>query len=112
MDIYSVGKDRMSDWWFDDIEHKESYRWIVYAYECYGDDGSGHAVAYREFPDGTSVLYCKDLAHCSCYGPIDNWEDDCVKLSVEDFFHGSDSIFDYQCEAAIRNKVRQLVGKR
>jgi hypothetical protein len=104
MKIYSVGKDELCDWDFNDIK-QEKYKWVVYEYENYGYEGGGHAVAM----DHEGTLYCKDLGHCSCYGPLDSWETGCTKMSVEEFLKDKESILEYDCTDVIKNKVRCLV---
>jgi hypothetical protein len=108
MEIYNVGKDELRDWNFTDIKG-ELYRWMVYDYVDGGYDGDGTAVAYRE---DAGLLYCKNLSHCSCYGPLDSWETSCVKMTVEEFLRDKDSIMDYDCKDAIKRKVRELVSKQ
>jgi len=106
MEIYNVGQDELSDYDFSEIREGK-YRWIVYDYLNEGYEGSGTAVAYRE-DDG--LLYCKNLGHCSCYGPMDSWATGCDKMTVEEFLKDKDSIMDYDCKDAIKCKVRELVG--
>ncbi len=107
MDIYSVGKDELSDWDFSEVKDG-LYRWIVYEYENYGYEGDGTAVAYKE-SDG--LLYCKGLGHCSCYGPMDSWETSASKVSVEEYLRDKEDIFEEDGKDVIKSKVRELVGK-
>lgn len=103
MDIYKVGKCELADWDFTDLKE---YSWIVYDYDGGGYDGWGTAVAYKE-----GLLYCKDLGHCSCYGPMDCWETSCTKVTVDEFLRDKDSIMDYDCNDPIKSKVRELLGR-
>jgi len=105
MRIYNVGKDELSDWDFNEVK-QEKYKWIVYEYENGGYDGSGHAVAM----DQDGLLHCKDLGHCSCYGPMDSWETGCSTMTVEEFLKDKDSIFDYDCKDEIKKQVRRLTA--
>lgn len=106
MKIYNVGKVELCEYDFSEIKDQIKYEWMVYWYDQDGYDGSGEAVALGK--DG--VLYCKNLGHCSCYGPMESWETGCSQLTVEEFFRDKDSIFDYDCKEAIKKEVRSLLG--
>lgn len=105
MEIYSVGCDELDDWDWKEIE-AEKYIWTVYWYEsgCY--EGSGEAVTLGK--DG--LLYCKDLGHCSCYGPMEDWETGCSVMTVEEFLREKDNIHDYDCKEVVKDKVRSLLS--
>ncbi len=105
MRIYNVGTDELSDWDFNEVK-EEKYKWIVYWYENGGYDGSGEAVAM----DQDGLLHCKNLGHCSCYGPMDSWETGCATMTVEEFLKDKDSIMDYDCKDEIKKQVRRLTA--
>jgi hypothetical protein len=106
MRIYNVGTDELSDWDFNEVS-QDKYKWIVYWYENGGYDGNGEAVALGKDDD---KLYCKNLGHCSCYGPMDSWETGCTMMSVDEFLKDKDDIFEYDCKEEIKKKVRRLTA--
>lgn len=63
--------DELDDYDFGNMKTEE-YGLIVYSYSRGGYDGSGLLVARRR----TGGWDYKWLGHCSCYGPMDGWEDD------------------------------------
>lgn len=104
--IYNVGVDELREWDFREVK-AEAYKWIVYDYQDGGYDGSGVAVAYKE---ENGLLYIKNLGHCSCYGPMDSWETECYVMTVAELLRDKDSVMDFDCKDAIKNKVRELIG--
>lgn len=107
MKIYNVGSDELGNWDLKDVEAQEDqFEWFVYDYQNGGYDGSGEAVALGK--DGK--LHCKNLGHCSCYGPMDGWPYSTEVVAVEDFFKTKDNVLDYDCKDAIKAKVAELLG--
>lgn len=105
MRIFNVGPCDLSQE-YDLREVKEDdYQWIVYWYEYESYEGQGEAVALRK--DGTIVV--KDLGHCSCYGPMDEWETGCSSFSKNEFLAKRESVHDYYNREEVMAKVLELL---
>jgi hypothetical protein len=110
MNIIQVGPVALDSYELDEVQATDHlYSWFVYWYNVDGYEGGGGAVALRK-SDG--MLVVRGLAHCSCNGPIDDWVTvaDSQVVSVEEFLRPKDSIFDLDCEEAIVEEVKLLLG--
>jgi hypothetical protein len=107
MEIYNVGVDELDQYDFERFD-AEKYEWLVYAYKSGSYDGDGEVVALRK-SDG--LLVYGDLAHCSCFGPLDqDWENARTCTAQEYVTMESDYHFDdIPCDE-IKAKVRELMG--
>jgi len=104
MQIYNVGPQAFSESDFESILRDHEYKWIVIWYEYDFWEGSGELVALGM--DG--LLHLKGLGHCSCYGPLDEWEQ-AEKVTIEEFLRRKDSIFDLEFRKEVDEKVRSLL---
>ncbi len=107
MKIYNVGVDELNEWDFKDVNAQaDQFEWVVYEYTNYGYEGSGEAVGLGK--DGK--LHCKNLGHCSCYGPMDGWPHDVEVMTIEQFFKIKENVLDYDVKDAIKAKAAELLG--
>lgn len=84
----------------------DQYEWIVCYYENYdGYSGGGEIVALRK--DG--LLEFRDLAHCSCYGPLEEWGTN-TPMTIEEYLRPKNSIHDFAPGEVVDAKVRELLG--
>ncbi len=108
MHIYNVGEKELPGWDLGEID-PEKFEWFVYEYDPWGQyEADGQGVAYGK--DG--FLYCKDLGHCSCYTAMCGWQNEAIKMTVEEFIRDKDSIFDYTVSEAVLVKVKELIQPR
>ncbi len=105
MQLYNVGPDRFDESDFDNILRDHEYKWIVVYYLHYGPEGEGELLALGM--DG--VLTFKALGHCSCFGPLDDWDYQCEKITIEEFLRPKDSIHDLSFRKELEEKVRSLL---
>ena len=59
--------DELGEYDLGEVRH---FDWIAYTYESGSYDGSGHAI----LKDGDKY-YHHDLGHCSCYGPMEYFDE-------------------------------------
>lgn len=104
MQIYNVGPDGFSESDFEFVLRDHAYHWVVIWYFDERWSGWGELVALGM--DG--LIHYKDLGHCSCYGPLDEWEQ-CGKMTVEEFLREKDSIHDIDFRKEVNEKVRSLL---
>ena len=103
--VFSVGPDELNKWDLQEVnKFQDDYVWLVYWYEGGGYEGSGEAVAL--YKDG--LLHCKNLGHCSCYGPMEGWGSENV-MTIEKFLEPKDDIHVFDCMEAVKEKVKSLV---
>ncbi len=102
MKIYNEGPNDLPCYEMEQIT-EDQFEWFVFWYEDGGYDGSGYAVALGQ--DG--LLYCANLGHCSCYGPMESWPD--RKMTVEEFLRPKDGVLDYWVKEEVDKRVRSLV---
>lgn len=105
MQIYNVGPDSFDESDFENILRDYEYKWIVVYYINYGWEGDGELLALGM--DG--VLHHKALGHCSCFSPLDEW-DQCEKITIEEFLRVKDSIHDIEFREEVDEKVRSLLA--
>ena len=106
MKIYNVGPDELTDYGLKYMDG--AYKWLVYWYEIGGYDGSGEAVALRE--DG--MLVVKNLGHCSCYGPMEDWATGSSVVSRDEYLRKKEDIHDLTVMEAVDEKVRKLLARK
>lgn len=94
MKIYSVGPIDLNDYELGYLD-REAFEWIAYWYDLDGYDGDGEIVAFGK----NGELHFGTLGHCSCYGPLDGWEQVHLESGVkpQEFLSRQDSVHGY-CE--------------
>jgi len=104
--FYSVGPDELTD--EDQVALSGGqYDWVVYWYENYGYDGSGEAVGLL---DGRRVLEIFDLGHCSCYGPLEDWQYGKWRVvSVREFMASREEVLCHWERLEVSRKVVELL---
>lgn len=105
MQIYNVGPDRFDESDFKYVPLDQEYKWAVVWYIHYGPEGDGEVVALGM--DG--LLHYKGLGHCSCFGPLDEWEA-CETVTIEEFLRPKDSIHDLEFRKEVEQLVRSLLA--
>ena len=105
MRVYNVGPDQLKDYDLAYVK-EDGYEWLIYWYEEGYYDGSGEAVALRK--DGQLVI--KNLGHCSCYGPMEDWETGATIVSVGEFLKPKDSVHDITVMEAVMSEARKLLN--
>ena len=98
MKVYSVGPDDLSE------ENLPSdFEWIVYWYEVVAYAARGEAISW----DGEH-LRSHDLSHCSCYGPMEDFNSGGCAITADDF--ESDNVLNKNYRPEVVRKVRELLG--
>jgi hypothetical protein len=105
MDIYSVGPDDLSLSDLNDINH-DDFKYLIYWYYNYGYEGEGEALAL----DNNGNFYHKDLAHCSCYGCMENFYDNSDIVTLEQLLSDNDNIHSFECKQEIKSKLKELLS--
>lgn len=102
MRCFNVGPDDLTS---DLAQFEDRYEWVVYWYESGDYDGGGEAVALRK--DGKIDVW--NLSHCSCYGPLDEWDHKPDVYSVEEFLRDKENIHDLTVKSEVEKKARRLL---
>ncbi len=105
MQVFKVGQDELSEFDFENVLRNHQCQWIVYWYCREDHEGWGELIALGM--DGS--LYCKSLGHCSCFGPLDEWEE-AEKVPIEEFLRAKDSIHDVEHRKEVDLMVRYLLS--
>jgi hypothetical protein len=104
MQSYNVGGD-VRGYLKDEFDVPHGLIWFVYEYWEGSYEGGGEGVGLH--PDG-DLRYGR-FDHCSCYGPMEMWGDG-ERITVAEFIREKDSVHDFDCSNAIREKVLELLG--
>lgn len=105
-EVYNVGPDELgSD--LQPLIESGKYKWIVYHYENHGYDGTGELAA-MDAANGLIATYC--LGHCSCYGPLDEFQSLSGSVAVADYVRVNDHAYYRDAMEPIRNKVAELTA--
>jgi len=97
--IYRVGEDEL----YGVHEYFEDFGalWVVYDYEQYSYEGRGSLVYWT----GEKLIEI-GLGHCSCFGPLDDWEDG-VPVQLSDLLN--DDIHATELPGSVIKKVKELL---
>lgn len=105
--FYQLGDDPLPEYDISEFgDELAEMKAVVYHYYHDTYDGGGQLVAISN----DRKYYVKALDHCSCYGALNNWRDEVIVLTEEEFFAltTSESVHDLRIYEAIMDVVKNI----
>ena len=100
MKIFSVGPDELESYELSYLP--DNYLYFVYYYKNGYYDGDGYGILV----DVDKKMYKAYLSHCSCYGPLDDWQKE-LEITRDEL--ESDSVLYGNYEEEVIKKILELI---